>query len=802
MPGETHENPEQNGRAPAIDDHLRLTLAPWRIQGQEKALARTGHLDQYAYGSVTGREAADEQLGIVLTPTSGALVVDVDDAVFDDTELGAYLADHQPISTRGALGGLPNRHYLVDMRAFYARGRLVRQGPITGGDVKANGFVPAPGSRHPSGDRYEPVATMGGVVPVIACDEELYGLLVAARTAAPRRTGADGAAMAPGGELAATEHYLKHGLPGGAHDDALTRLAMRLVVQGMTDGAALGVLREVIARTAVDERRGGWTDENLLRKIASAREVSGAEPVSVPPGWLRAAETAVAAVQGDQAGDVRDAVPVPVPVPVVVVAVPVAAAPEDEPPVDWTAPDALGSPDEPMVGARALEAALHTGREKLLTRRYWRGSFHAWSGACWREIPDADVNAELYTIAEHARFASTSAKGVTSFKPWAPTTPKITNLRNALAACLNTSDTVEMPAWLDGRTGADAVRLVACSNVLVDPLTGASRAHTAAYLNGHALDFAYDPQARCPAWRGFLESVWPGDADSRTLLAQWFGYVLSGRTDLQKLMYLKGMPRSGKGTIARILTALLGAQSVCGPTFDSFGGGFGLELLVKAQMAVVGDARFSGDPRVMQAAISKILSITGEDKLNVDRKYKTAWSGTLPTRLMLLSNEMPWFRDSSSAIVDRMLLLVFKESFVGREDHTLELRLRAELAGIFNWALEGYRELVIADGRFVRPAASAEVLDEFRESVSPIAAWLEAECAHGGEGDLLVSGALYQRWCAWCEENGHKPGGANGFLRLVQTVWPTVSRYPNLVVDAEGKRMKAWSGLRYTGPEG
>lgn len=463
---------------------------------------------------------------------------------------------------------------------------------------------------------------------------------------------------------------------------------------------------------------------------------------------------------------------------------------------NWMTPDILGKPDEPMTAARTLQSRKYSSRDRLLIRRFWRGSFYSWTSSHWRELLESDFNAELYKITEHACYRHTTAKGVTSVKPWAPTTPKITNLRNALAAVLNTHGDTEMNTWLDGR---DETRMVACRNVLVDPLTSVTSAHTPAYFNGYALDFDYDKDAECHTWLGFLESVWPGDDESKLLLRQWFGYVLSGRTDLQKLMYLKGLPRSGKGTVARILTALLGARNVCGPTFDSFGGGFGLELLVGCQLAVVGDARFTGDPKVMQAAIGKILSITGEDRLNVDRKYKTTWSGTLPTRLMLLSNEMPWFRDSSSAIIDRMLLLIFKESFLGREDHTLELRLRAELPGIFNWALEGYRELVIADGRFTRVAASAEVMSEFRETVSPIEAWLNQECAREDD-HLIASGALYTRWCVWCDENGHKPGGVNGFLRLVQTVWPSVTRHPNLLANAEGKRMKAWSGMRYVGP--
>jgi putative DNA primase/helicase len=463
----------------------------------------------------------------------------------------------------------------------------------------------------------------------------------------------------------------------------------------------------------------------------------------------------------------------------------------------YRARDALGNPQEPMTAARALEASDYTGPGGMLVRRSWRGSFYRWSGGCWLELADADVDAELYLKTERALYTAKGRDGAETEKRWAPNSTKINNLTRALAAVLHTPGDTEWGSWLYGQ---DGVRLVACRNVLVDPLTGGQSAHTPAYFNGYALDFDYDPDAGCPAWLGFLESVWPGDSASKLLLQQWMGYVLSGRTDLQKLMYMKGLKRSGKGTIARILAALLGPGSVCGPDFESFGRDFGLELMIGRQLAVVGDARFTGDQKMMQAAIGKLLAITGEDQVQVNRKYKQAWNGTLPTRVMLMSNEMPWFKDSSAAIVDRMLLLVFKESFIGREDLTLELRLRAELAGIFNWALTGYRELMAADGRFTSPAASAEVMADFRESVSPIEAWLNAECSQEAETVRESVPLLWANWEAFCREGGHKPGTPNGFLRQVQTVWPHVSRLENKVANADGVRVRAWSGIRHRQP--
>lgn len=461
-----------------------------------------------------------------------------------------------------------------------------------------------------------------------------------------------------------------------------------------------------------------------------------------------------------------------------------------------------GAPGVPMSGARAsIRRVYHARRPdgvRVPVLARWRGEWYRWDGTCWRVLSDEVLRAELYAWLEHATYKAPVVKSgaVVGYadKPWNPKKTSVGELMTALAAIVQQPDELEWGTWRDG---SDRGRYVACRNVLVDPLTGGTLAHDPVYFNGFSLDFDYDPSAGCPGWLGFLESVWPGDTESPELLRQWFGYVLSGRTDLQKFMYFKGLSRSGKGTIVRILEALLGSENTCGTDFAAFGqGGFGMELLVGRQLVTFGDVRYTGDQRTAQTAISKILSITGEDKLHIDRKYKTPWTGTVPTRMMLLSNEMPWFKDSSSAIVGRMLLLVFKQSFLGREDHTLEVRLRQELAGIFNWALAGYRELVIADGRFVAPGSSREVLEEFGESVSPIGTWLRENYEPGTEADEMGSGGLYLAWCAWCEENGYKAGAVNGFLRLVQTVWPEVKRCKNLISDGEGGRVKGWSGIR------
>src|SRR5206468_3316534 len=119
---------------------------------------------------------------------------------------------------------------------------------------------------------------------------------------------------------------------------------------------------------------------------------------------------------------------------------------------------------------------------------------------------------------------------------------------------------------------------------------------------------------------------------------------------------------SGKGTIGRVLAGLLGPEAAVGTSFSSLGTQFGLQPLIGKGMAYLGDARLSG--RTDQGAlIERLLSISGEDALTVDRKHLPPWEGRLPTRLMLLANEVPELRDASMALANRLLIVQLKTSF-------------------------------------------------------------------------------------------------------------------------------------------
>ncbi|MDZ7735869.1 MAG: hypothetical protein U5P41_07065 [Gammaproteobacteria bacterium] len=55
-----------------------------------------------------------------------------------------------------------------------------------------------------------------------------------------------------------------------------------------------------------------------------------------------------------------------------------------------------------------------------------------------------------------------------------------------------------------------------------------------------------------------------------------------------------GPRRSGKGTILRVMTALLGRSNVAAPTLSSLAAPFGLQPLIGKTAGLISDARLGG----------------------------------------------------------------------------------------------------------------------------------------------------------------------------------------------------------------
>ncbi len=161
--------------------------------------------------------------------------------------------------------------------------------------------------------------------------------------------------------------------------------------------------------------------------------------------------------------------------------------------------------------------------------------------------------------------------------------------------------------------------------------------HRIDYFSTNALPYSFnDPAGEPREFLKFLSSILPNDQNGIAVLQEFAGYALTTDTMHHKALLLIGPRRSGKGTLARVLRGLVGDENVAAPSLSAMTNPFGLEPLLGKKLAIVGDARLSRRTDGEMLA-ERLLSLTGQDKITVERKHKTAWSGQLPTRVVVLA---------------------------------------------------------------------------------------------------------------------------------------------------------------------
>ncbi len=448
-------------------------------------------------------------------------------------------------------------------------------------------------------------------------------------------------------------------------------------------------------------------------------------------------------------------------------------------------------PSNPMAVSRELVAERFSDSSTVVLLA-WRGGFYRWDGRCWRESPEAAIRTEAYRFLEHAEYKVKGPVGPVRL-PWEPTRSKIANVLEALRAVTHLPDTIEPPAWLSGE-GPDPHELVVTANGPLHVPTRQLLPHDPRLFVEHAVPFAYDPDAPEPTrWLAFLNELWGDDDVSIALAQEMAGYVVSGDTSLQKIMLLVGPTRAGKGVFANVLSYLLGRHNVGAPTLAGLTTNFGLQDLIGKTLAVVSDARLG--PKANVAALAeRLLSISGEDAITIDRKYRVPWTGPLGVRFLLLTNELPRFSDASGALAKRFVVLVLQRSFYGVEDPALLHKILPELPGILNWALDGLDRLR-AQGHFSQPASAREAIRDLEDLASPMAAFLRDRCIVGPDQQVTVD-ELWATWKAWCEDQSQYNGTKQTFGRDLRAAIPGLRMGRPRDDDEQRHRAYVGVGLR------
>jgi P4 family phage/plasmid primase-like protien len=423
---------------------------------------------------------------------------------------------------------------------------------------------------------------------------------------------------------------------------------------------------------------------------------------------------------------------------------------------------------------------------------HYADDFFIYAGTHYEVIEEATIRSKVYAFLEKCKKAGKQGALV----PFNPSPATVSGAIDAIKSVVHLPNhpNTKPPIWLEDYSHAKpaASKLVSLKNGIFHLEDSILIPHSLGFFTQNSLPFEYNQTAASPTWDGFLRSVWGDDQESIDTLQEMFGYILSGDTRQQKFFNIIGPRRSGKGTINKVLVALLGQHNTVAPELGELCDTFGLQPWLGKLLASFTDAR--APERNRSAVVSQLLRIVGGDTITVNRKNKEAWNGYLPTRLVIYSNEVLQLTENSNALTGRMIVLKMSKSFFNKEDTDLSHKLEQELGGIFNWAMEGLKRRIARGGHFMQPHSGKEYLDLMAELGNPIGSF--SEDALEFSPDYMVSKeevfACYKHWAL---KKSMPPGTEQAFKRRFLAATQEQLVRSEQVRD-NGDRQQVYMGVR------
>jgi putative DNA primase/helicase len=326
-------------------------------------------------------------------------------------------------------------------------------------------------------------------------------------------------------------------------------------------------------------------------------------------------------------------------------------------------------------------------------------------------------------------------------------------------------------------------------NGMVDWRTGQLLEHSPDYLSTVQLPVTYDREAKCPAFEEFLTQVLPPDCYEPTpdspqgFIWELIGYLMYSGNPQHIAILLHGIGRNGKGTLIRVFTALVGARNTSAVGLhDLTENKFRTATLygMLANLAGDLDSKWINDTAAFKA-------ITGGDTVQAEEKFCKPFDFT-PWALPIYSANKPFgSADSSEGWHARWVVVPFPNSFLGKEDRTLDAKLTtdAELRGIMARGIAALPALM-ARGRLPEPTSVTEAKEAFIIASDAIRAWLHERCRLHPDA-WTARPLLYLDYRAYATEvdNSPKPLSRREFYNRLEQIHG-ITRCKNVVDGFSG----------------
>ena len=235
--------------------------------------------------------------------------------------------------------------------------------------------------------------------------------------------------------------------------------------------------------------------------------------------------------------------------------------------------------------------------------------------------------------------------------------------------------------------------------------------------------------ASTPVFDRFCKKVFKAEEcmNKKKILYEIIGYCISDITNVKKAVIFLGPSNCGKSVILRFIQRLVGEEDVSNVSLSSFSEKFSLVEMYGKNINISGEIPSVALPG---RALDVLKSITGGDRIELERKGCQPFPATLDTKLLFAGNTIPTFSkiDGSHSLVERLHILIFDNVVKEEErDSELEEKLWNERNEIVYNALLAIGDFLERKKIFLVTNDEKKLLECMKQVANPIAHFIE-EC--------------------------------------------------------------------------
>lgn len=370
-------------------------------------------------------------------------------------------------------------------------------------------------------------------------------------------------------------------------------------------------------------------------------------------------------------------------------------------------------------------------------------SIYIYNGKFWEAFPGYKINNWV-----HAKL---------SFDGKKPSSAEVSEVREALFR----EKVISREEFFSGK---NLERKMNFQNGILDTKTWELIPHSPIYGFDSILPYAYDPSAKAPLYKKFMQEICADDLTNIETLNEFGGYCLSGDPchTFTASIFMIGEGANGKSVWADVLRHVMGRENTASASLD-----------------------FLDRPEYAYSVVRKLVNVSEETSVNALRKsdtFKRMVDGgemhckqfyiqpfTMENRakLVVLANEMPEITDMSHGTVRRIIPIFFNQRFsIGdNADTSLREKLYTELPGICNIFIKSYKK-ALERGYFTNTFRAREQMEVLKKESNAIVHFIDVHIEKAeGPGGIVDKNLLYETFCRWCKEISVRPIRQSPFFK-------------------------------------